>query len=155
MHKVWLVDALATAGTGLGMTLSTQTPLGTAVQFVSDPKDPNAPQVTATTPVVLNAGATVGNQLIGANYRTVLYKFTAPADNYVTQLTLSAGSAAQVLLAWEDPERIQRGLAWLKREQRVSGRWWMQSLYRGNYQYITYIATCQALKALALCGELQ
>ncbi len=51
-------------------------------------------------------------------------------------------------------ERIQRGIAWLKREQRVSGRWWMQSLYRGNYQYITYIATCQALKALALCDEL-
>lgn len=51
-------------------------------------------------------------------------------------------------------ERIQRGLAWLKREQRVSGRWWMQSLYRGNYSYITYIATAQALKALALCNEL-
>ncbi len=51
-------------------------------------------------------------------------------------------------------ERIQRGLAWLKKEQRVSGRWWMHSLYRGNYHYITYIATCQALKALALCGEL-
>ena len=28
-----------------------------------------------------------------------------------SQLTMSAGSAAQVLLAWEDPERIQRGLA--------------------------------------------
>ena len=27
-----------------------------------------------------------------------------------SQLTMSAGSAAQVLLAWEDPERIQRGL---------------------------------------------
>ncbi len=27
------------------------------------------------------------------------------------QLTMSAGSAAQVLLAWEEPERIQRGLA--------------------------------------------
>ncbi|MDB6005398.1 MAG: hypothetical protein JWR15_2385 [Prosthecobacter sp.] len=51
-------------------------------------------------------------------------------------------------------ERIQGGLAWLKREQRVSGRWWMQSLYRGNYSYITYIATTQALKALALCDEL-
>ncbi|WP_395730223.1 prenyltransferase/squalene oxidase repeat-containing protein [Prosthecobacter sp.] len=51
-------------------------------------------------------------------------------------------------------ERIQRGLAWLKQEQRVSGRWWMQSLYRGNYSYITYIATAQALKALALCDEL-
>jgi squalene-hopene/tetraprenyl-beta-curcumene cyclase len=50
--------------------------------------------------------------------------------------------------------RIQRALAWLKREQRASGRWWMHSLYRGNYHYITYIATAQALKALALCGEL-
>lgn len=50
--------------------------------------------------------------------------------------------------------RIQRGLAWLKREQRESGRWWMHSLYRGNYHYITYIATAEAMKALALCGEL-
>jgi squalene-hopene/tetraprenyl-beta-curcumene cyclase len=51
--------------------------------------------------------------------------------------------------------RIRRGIAWLKREQRVSGRWWMHSLYRGNYHYITYIATAQALKALALCNELR
>ncbi len=50
--------------------------------------------------------------------------------------------------------RIQKAVAWLKREQRVSGRWWMHSLYRGNYHYITYIATAQALKALALCDEL-
>jgi hypothetical protein len=51
-------------------------------------------------------------------------------------------------------DRIQRALAWLKREQRVSGRWWMQSLYRGNYHYSTYIATAQAMKALAMCGEI-
>ncbi len=51
-------------------------------------------------------------------------------------------------------ERIQKAVSWLKQEQRVSGRWWMHSLYRGNYLYITYIATCQALKALALCDEL-
>ncbi|HRJ10979.1 MAG TPA: hypothetical protein PK490_15510 [Prosthecobacter sp.] len=51
-------------------------------------------------------------------------------------------------------ERVRRGIAWLKGEQRASGRWWMHSLYRGNYHYITYIATAQALKALALCGEL-
>jgi squalene-hopene/tetraprenyl-beta-curcumene cyclase len=52
-----------------------------------------------------------------------------------------------------DP-RINKGLAWLKREQRESGRWWMHSLYRGNYHYITYIATVEAIKALDLCGEL-
>jgi squalene-hopene/tetraprenyl-beta-curcumene cyclase len=51
-------------------------------------------------------------------------------------------------------KRIQKGVAWLKENQRVSGRWWMDSLYRGNYNYITYISTAQALRALALCDEL-
>jgi squalene-hopene/tetraprenyl-beta-curcumene cyclase len=51
-------------------------------------------------------------------------------------------------------ERIQRGVRWLKENQRVSGRWWMHSLYRGNYNYITYISTAQALRALALCDAL-
>jgi len=50
--------------------------------------------------------------------------------------------------------RIQRGIAWLKAEQRVSGRWWMHSLYRGNYHFSTYIATAKAMQALAMCGEI-
>jgi squalene-hopene/tetraprenyl-beta-curcumene cyclase len=54
----------------------------------------------------------------------------------------------------EDP-RVQKGIAWLKRDQRTSGRWWMHSLYRGNYHFTTYIATAQAMKALYLCDELQ
>ena len=52
-----------------------------------------------------------------------------------------------------DP-RIQRGITWLKQTQRVSGRWWMKSLFRDTYHYITYISTAQALRALALCGEI-
>ncbi|MCE9534194.1 MAG: hypothetical protein K8T89_24205 [Planctomycetes bacterium] len=51
-------------------------------------------------------------------------------------------------------KRIQKGIALLKETQRVTGRWWMHSLYRGNYNYITYISTAQALRALALCDEL-
>ncbi len=51
-------------------------------------------------------------------------------------------------------KRIQRGITWLKETQRVSGRWWMYSLYKGNFNYITYISTAQALRALALCDEL-
>lgn len=51
-----------------------------------------------------------------------------------------------------DP-RIQEGVTWLKQNQRVSGRWWMKSLYRDTYHYSTYISTVQALRALALCGE--
>ena len=73
------------------------------------------------------------------------------SDAYMTALAIVLMRQSDI--AASDP-RIQRGLDWLKREQRVSGRWWMHSLYRGNYHYITYIATSQAMKALALCGEL-
>jgi len=73
------------------------------------------------------------------------------SDAYMTSLAIVLMRQNNVPAS--DP-RIQRGLAWLKREQRESGRWWMHSLYRGNYHYITYIATVEALKALDLCGEL-
>jgi squalene-hopene/tetraprenyl-beta-curcumene cyclase len=83
---------------------------------------------------------------------TTLPDATAPeSDAYMTALAIVLLRQSEVPVA--DP-RIQRGLAWLRREQRASGRWWMHSLYRGNYYYITYIATAQALKALDLCGEL-
>ena len=51
-------------------------------------------------------------------------------------------------------EQIQRGIVWLKTNQRQSGRWWMKSLYKETYHFSTYMGTAQALKALALCGEL-
>ena len=74
------------------------------------------------------------------------------SDAYMTALAVVLMRQSNVSAA--DP-RIQRGLAWLKREQRESGRWWMHSLYRGNYHYTTYIATIEALKAFELCGELK
>jgi squalene-hopene/tetraprenyl-beta-curcumene cyclase len=73
------------------------------------------------------------------------------SDAYMTALAIVLMRQSNVPVS--DP-RIQNGLAWLKREQRESGRWWMHSLYRGNYHYITYIATVEAMKALDLCGEL-
>jgi squalene-hopene/tetraprenyl-beta-curcumene cyclase len=73
------------------------------------------------------------------------------SDPYMTALAIVLMRQNDVPAS--DP-RIQKGIAWLKREQRESGRWWMHSLYRGNYHYITYIATIEALKALELCGEL-
>ena len=73
------------------------------------------------------------------------------SDAYMTAFAVVLMRQSEVPAA--DP-RIQKALTWLKREQRISGRWWTHSLYRGNYHYITYIATAQALKAFALCGEL-
>lgn len=83
---------------------------------------------------------------------TSLADATKPeSDAYMTALAIVLMRQSSV--PGKD-ERIQRAVAWLKHEQRISGRWWMHSLYRGNYHYSTYIATCQALKALALCDEL-
>jgi squalene-hopene/tetraprenyl-beta-curcumene cyclase len=73
------------------------------------------------------------------------------SDPYMTALAIVM--MRQNNVPSTDP-RIQQGLTWLKREQRASGRWWMHSLYRGNFHYITYIATTEAIKALELCGEL-
>jgi squalene-hopene/tetraprenyl-beta-curcumene cyclase len=73
------------------------------------------------------------------------------SDAYMTALAIVLMRQSDVPA---EDERIQKAVAWLKHEQRISGRWWMHSLYRGNYHYSTYIATCQALKALALCDEL-
>jgi len=73
------------------------------------------------------------------------------SDAYMTALAIVLMRQNNVPVS--DP-RIGKGLAWLKREQRESGRWWMHSLYRGNYHYITYIATVEAMKALNLCGDL-
>ena len=73
------------------------------------------------------------------------------SDPYMTALAVVLMRQNDVPVS--DP-RIQQGLTWLKREQRASGRWWMHSLYRGNFHYITYIATIEAIKALDLCGEL-
>jgi squalene-hopene/tetraprenyl-beta-curcumene cyclase len=73
------------------------------------------------------------------------------SDAYMTALAIVLMRQNGVPVS--DP-RISKGLAWLKGQQRESGRWWMHSLYRGNYHYITYIATVEAMKALDLCGEL-
>lgn len=73
------------------------------------------------------------------------------SDAYMTALAIVLMRQGDIPPS--DP-RIARGLAWLRSEQRQSGRWWMHSLYRGNYHYITYIATVEALKAFDLCGEL-
>jgi hypothetical protein len=88
-----LVDALAPVG-GLGVALSTQSPINQPIAYVSNPMDPDAPIITLNAPMVLNEGSSLGNQLLAAPttaipYPTVLYKYTSPANNYVATLNLS------------------------------------------------------------------
>jgi squalene-hopene/tetraprenyl-beta-curcumene cyclase len=75
---------------------------------------------------------------------------TKASDPYMTAFAI-------ILLRGEgvsktDP-RIQKAVQWLKSEQRESGRWWMNTMLKETYYYITYIATAKALTALAACDE--
>lgn len=74
-----------------------------------------------------------------------------PSDGHQTGLALivllDAGVAAN------DPQ-VQSGIAWLKKNQRESGRWWTRSLNNDRFHFITYSGTAYPLLALAKAGAL-
>lgn len=71
-------------------------------------------------------------------------------DGYAT------GFAVLVLrksgLKADDP-RIQRGLEWLKANQRESGRWYTRSLNKDNKHFLSHAGTAFAVLALTACDE--
>lgn len=74
-----------------------------------------------------------------------------PSDGHQTGLAIvvlrESGVAANDL-------RIQKGLHWLRTNQRASGRWWTRSLNTDKWHYITYSGTALPLLALQLCDAL-
>jgi len=48
---------------------------------------------------------------------------------------------------------IRRAIAWLKSNQRESGRWWTRSLNTDKWNFITFSATAYAALAIATCGR--
>jgi squalene-hopene/tetraprenyl-beta-curcumene cyclase len=74
-----------------------------------------------------------------------------PSDGHMTGMALLALREAGVPTA---DARIQRGVAWLLKNQRVSGRWWTRSLNTNGKHYITYSGTALPLLALSACHVL-
>jgi squalene-hopene/tetraprenyl-beta-curcumene cyclase len=75
-----------------------------------------------------------------------------PSDGHQTGMSLVVLRQAGVPTS--DP-RIQRGVAWLLKNQRVSGRWWTRSLNADHQHFITYSGTAFPLLALSLCDALR
>lgn len=76
---------------------------------------------------------------------------TPPSDGHQTGLAIVVLRESGI--AANDP-RIQRGVAWLKGNQRASGRWWTRSLNTDSWHFITYSGTVLPLLALSECDEL-
>jgi squalene-hopene/tetraprenyl-beta-curcumene cyclase len=70
---------------------------------------------------------------------------TEPSDGHMTGLALLVLQEAGVP---SDDETLQKGLAWLRKNQRESGRWWTRSLNTDKWHFITYSGTAYPLLAL-------
>jgi len=78
--------------------------------------------------------------------------FEAPAsDGHMTGLALMV--LQRESLPANSKESVERGLQWLRTNQRVSGRWWTRSLNTDGPHFITYSATAYALAALHMSQE--
>lgn len=70
---------------------------------------------------------------------------TTNSDGYGTGFVIYVLRRAGVPAS--DP-RLKRGIAWLKSNQRASGRWFTRSLYKDNKHYISHAATAMAIMAI-------
>ena len=76
--------------------------------------------------------------------------FSSPtSDGHMTGLAIVTLREAGVP---SDDPCIEQGIAWLRDNQRESGRWWTRSLNTDGAHYITYSGTAFPLLALQLCG---
>jgi len=71
-------------------------------------------------------------------------------DGYATGFVIYL--ARQMEIASGDP-RLQRGVRWLKANQRQSGRWFTRSPTKDSKHFISNIGTAYAVLALTSCGE--
>lgn len=72
----------------------------------------------------------------------------APSDGYATGLCVYVLRQAEVP---KDEPAVRRGVQWLQRNQRESGRWFTRSLTTDNYHYISHAGTALAVMALKAC----
>ena len=73
----------------------------------------------------------------------------APSDAYATGLIVYVLRRADQ--SADDPA-IRRGVAWLRTNQRQSGRWFTRSLNTDRYHFISHAGTAYAVLALHACG---
>jgi len=92
--------------------------------------------------------ATLGDWQRGDDTQQDLESSDGYGTGFVIYVLRRAGVPA------DDPQ-IQLGIAWLKNNQRASGRWFTRSLYRDNHHFLTHAGTNMAVMALAACDALE
>ncbi len=75
---------------------------------------------------------------------------TSTSDGYGTGFVVYVARQAGVPAT---DERLKKGVAWLKAQQRESGRWYTRSPNKDGKHFLSHAGTAFALLALHACGE--
>jgi squalene-hopene/tetraprenyl-beta-curcumene cyclase len=92
--------------------------------------------------------ATLGDWKRGDGTEQDLKTSDAYATGFVIYVLRRAGLAA-------DDARLAKGVAWLKKNQRASGRWYTRSLHSDSMHFLSHAGTSFAIMALAECNQLK
>jgi squalene-hopene/tetraprenyl-beta-curcumene cyclase len=88
-----------------------------------------------------------------ARFKGVRFADKEPSDGYGTGFVVFVARQAGIAAAGR---RLQRGIAWLKANQRASGRWFTPSLNTYTKQHLpSNSGTAFAVLALRACGEIR
>ncbi len=135
----WLKNLLAAQRPDGGWSLAS---------FVENPLAP--PTASAEAAARLRSEPGYGIDFLVCAGRDAAYKSSLASDGYATGLA--------VLVARQAGERynyaLQRGIEWLKANQRVSGRWFTPSQSWHTQNLIANAGTAYAVLALHACGEI-
>jgi squalene-hopene/tetraprenyl-beta-curcumene cyclase len=111
----------------------------------------NAPSLKASDQAItVRAEKGYGTAFLAYVGRDKVYKSSLSSDGYATGFVIFV--ARQSGLRASD-SRLQRGIAWLKNNQRESGRWFTSSQAWHTRHLISNAGTAYAVLALRECGE--
>jgi squalene-hopene/tetraprenyl-beta-curcumene cyclase len=111
----------------------------------------NDPSLKAERVTKAKAELGYGTQFLAYIGQNNTYRSSLASDGYATGFVIFV--ARQAGLSARDP-RLQRGLTWLKRNQRESGRWFTSSQAWHTRHLISNAGTAYAVLALFASGEL-
>jgi len=98
-----------------------------------------------------NGGWAIENLIVGCKtFEEVKFSATRASEGYATGFVIFQARNAGVPAS---DARLQRGLAWLKANQRESGRWFVASFNKRPNHILSNSGTAFAVLALQACGE--
>lgn len=131
--------------------LAVQRPDGgwSLANLVDNTDDPSLAEPARTVNIKSEPG--YGTEFLAYVGRNEVYKSSLSSDGYATGFVIYV--ARQAGLPATDV-RLQRGIAWLKRNQRESGRWFTPSQAWHKQHLLSNLGTAFDVLALHACGEI-